>query len=228
MRHRFFDLAFTPRVKAVQSRRGSRETYARTDGRGDAPADLALGAREVAFLSARDSFYLATVSETGWPYIQHRGGPSGFVRVLDAHTIGWPEFRGNRQYITAGNVSSDDRVALFFMDYAGRRRLKLLGRMQVSETASAPELTQAPGPGAGAVEAWALVRIEAFDWNCPQYITPRYTAAEFAAAAHAEHYPSSTRSPAGVATPASAAAGGMRPRSSRPALARISHSQQPA
>jgi predicted pyridoxine 5'-phosphate oxidase superfamily flavin-nucleotide-binding protein len=186
MRRRFFDLAFTGAVKAVQSRRGSRETYARAEGPGDAPADLVLGAREVAFLSARDSFYVASVSETGWPYLQHRGGPPGFVRVLDARTIGWPEFRGNRQYLTAGNVSDDDRVALFFMDYAARRRLKLLGRMQVSEKASAPELTLVPGSDA-AVEAWAQVRIEAFDWNCPQHITPRYTAAEFAAAAHAEH-----------------------------------------
>jgi uncharacterized protein len=187
MRRRFFELAFTGAVKAVQGRRGSRETYARAEDPGDAPADLALGAREVAFLSARDSFYVASVSETGWPYIQHRGGPPGFVRVLDARTIGWPEFRGNRQYITAGNVSSDDRVALFFMDYAARRRLKLLGRMQVSETASRPELTPVPGSGTGAVEAWAQVRIEAFDWNCPQYITSRYTAVELAAVAHAEH-----------------------------------------
>jgi Pyridoxamine 5'-phosphate oxidase len=125
MGRRFFELAFTPAVRAVQSRRGSRETYARVDDRRDAPADFELGPREIAFLGSRDSFYLASVFETGWPYIQHRGGPRGFVRGVDAGTIGWAEFRGNRQYITTGNVSSNDRVALLFMDYAARRRLKL-------------------------------------------------------------------------------------------------------
>jgi uncharacterized protein len=185
MRRRFFELAFTPAVKAVQRRRGSRDTYARAAGPGDDEADPRLGAREAAFLSSRDSFYLASVSETGWPYIQHRGGPPGFLRVLDERTIGWAEFRGNRQYITTGNISGNDRVALFFMDYAARRRLKLLGRMQVLEAASRPELALAPDPGAGAVEGWALVRVEAFDWNCPQYITPRYTADELEAASMA-------------------------------------------
>jgi uncharacterized protein len=150
MRRRFFELAFTPAVRAVQRRRGSRETYARVDDdRRAPPADLVLSPREIAFLGSRDSFYLASVSETGWPYIQHRGGPRGFVRVVAARTIGWAEFRGNRQYITTGNVSSNDRVALFFMDYAARRRLKLLGQMQVAEAASRPDLAQAPNPGAG-------------------------------------------------------------------------------
>ena len=186
MRRRFFDLAFTPAVQAVQARRGSREAYARAAGAADAPADAGLGPREVAFLRARDSFYLASVSETGWPYIQHRGGPPGFVQVLDARTIGWAEFRGNRQYITTGNVASDDRVALFLMDYAARRRLKLLGRMQVVETAARPDLAQVLDPGTGAVEALAVVHVEAWDWNCSQHITPRYTAAELAAAAAAE------------------------------------------
>jgi predicted pyridoxine 5'-phosphate oxidase superfamily flavin-nucleotide-binding protein len=185
MRRRFFELAFTPAVKAVQSRRGSRDMYARAGDTGDAQADLRLGAREAAFLSSRDSFYLASVSETGWPYIQHRGGPPGFLRVLDDRTIGWAELRGNRQYITTGNVSGNDRVALFFMDYAARRRLKLLGRMQVLEAAARPELALAPDLAAGAMERWALVRVEAFDWNCPQYITPRYTVDELEAASPA-------------------------------------------
>jgi predicted pyridoxine 5'-phosphate oxidase superfamily flavin-nucleotide-binding protein len=173
MRDRFFELAFTPAVQAVQRRRGSREAYERAAGPDDGIAEPGLGPREIAFLSARDSFYLASVSESGWPYIQHRGGPPGFLRVLDARTIGWAELRGNRQYVTAGNVAANDRIALFFMDYAARRRLKLLGRMRLEEPT--------PQPAAAGVEAWAEVRIEAFDWNCPQHITPRYTAAEFAA-----------------------------------------------
>jgi predicted pyridoxine 5'-phosphate oxidase superfamily flavin-nucleotide-binding protein len=173
MRDRFFELAFTPAVQAVQRRRGSREAYARAAGAADGIGQPGLGPREIAFLSARDSFYLASVSESGWPYIQHRGGPPGFLRVLDARTIGWAELRGNRQYVTAGNVAANDRIALFFMDYAARRRLKLLGRMRLEEPT--------PQPAAAGVEAWAEVRIEAFDWNCPQHITPRYTAAEFAA-----------------------------------------------
>jgi predicted pyridoxine 5'-phosphate oxidase superfamily flavin-nucleotide-binding protein len=185
MRRRFFDLAFTPAVKALQSRRGSRESYARAAAAPDVPAELGLGAGEAAFLRARDSFYLASVSETGWPYLQHRGGPPGFLRVLNVRTIGWAEFRGNRQYITTGNVASDERVALFLMDYPARRRLKLLGRMQIVEAADRPDLAKALDPGTGRVEAWALVRVEAFDWNCSQYITPRYTAEQFVAAAHA-------------------------------------------
>ena len=180
MRRRFFDLAFTPSVKALQSRRGSRAAYARA-AEGERSTEPGLSVLEAAFIAARDSFYLASVSETGWPYLQHRGGPAGFVRVIDGRTIGWAELRGNRQYVTAGNVMSDDRVALFFMDYAARRRLKLLGRMQFVEAASRPDLAPLLDAGGGAAEGWALVRIEAFDWNCPQHITPRYTAEEWKA-----------------------------------------------
>ena len=180
MRRRFFDLAFTPSVKALQSRRGSRAAYARAAD-GERSAEPGLTVLEAAFIAGRDSFYLASVSETGWPYLQHRGGPAGFVRVIDGRTIGWAELRGNRQYVTAGNVMSDDRVALFFMDYAARRRLKLLGRMQLVEAAARPDLAPLLDAGAGTAEGWALVRIEAFDWNCPQHITPRYTAEEWKA-----------------------------------------------
>ena len=180
MRRRFFDLAFTPSVKALQTQRGSRAAYARAT-EGERPAEPGLTVLEAAFIAARDSFYLASVSETGWPYLQHRGGPAGFVRVLDGRTIGWAELRGNRQYVTAGNVASDDRVALFFMDYAARRRLKLLGRMQLVEAAGRPDLASLLDAGEGTAEGWALVRIEAFDWNCSQHITPRYTAEEWKA-----------------------------------------------
>jgi uncharacterized protein len=174
MSRRFFELAFTPAVQAEQVRRGSRALYARAAASAAAPADLELGPREVAFLGARDSFYLASVSETGWPYIQHRGGPPGFVRVPDGQTIAWAELRGNRQYVTAGNIAHDDRVALFFMDYAARRRLKLLGRMTLVE----PQRAQRDS----AAETPAVVRVAAFDWNCPQHITPRYTEDELARA----------------------------------------------
>jgi uncharacterized protein len=186
MRRRFFDLAFTPSVKALQTRRGSRAAYARAT-EGERPAEPGLTVLEAGFVAARDSFFLASVSETGWPYVQHRGGPAGFVRVLDARTIGWAELRGNRQYVTAGNVTADDRVALFFMDYAAQRRLKLLGRMQLVEAAARPDLAPLLDAGEGAAEGWALVRVEAFDWNCPQHITPRYTAEEWKARLASAH-----------------------------------------
>ena len=185
MRRRFNELAFTPTVKAQQIRRGSRALYARGESAADAAADSGLGPRERAFLAARDSFYVASVSETGWPYIQHRGGPKGFVRVLDDRTIAWADYRGNRQYITTGNVAGDDRVALFFMDYTRRQRLKMLGRLSAIDPADRPDLAAAldPGKGGGAVETLMVVRVEAFDWNCPQHITPRYTLEELEAAA---------------------------------------------
>ena len=144
MGHPFYDLAFTPAVKAEQTRRGSRVAYARATGEaretdGSAIAG-ALSEQEAAFVAARDSFYLASVSETGWPYVQHRGGPPGFVRHLDDKTIGWSEFAGNRQYVSAGNTSVDDRVALIFVDYPHRRRLKILGHMRAFEPGERPDL----------------------------------------------------------------------------------------
>jgi uncharacterized protein len=126
MTHRFAELAFTPAVRAIQESMGSRKAYAKAEG-GPLHHDR-LGDAERDFIATRDSFYLATVSETGWPYIQHRGGPPGFVRVLDEKTLGFADFRGNRQYITRGNLAGNDRVALFFMDYPRQARLKLLGR----------------------------------------------------------------------------------------------------
>lgn len=184
MRRQFFDIAFTPAVKTEQSRRGSRRMYARAAEATASHADDGLGPRETTFLARRDSFYVASVSETGWPYIQHRGGPKGFVRVLDERTFGWADYRGNRQYVTAGNVAADDRVALFFMDYANRQRLKVLGRLSMIDPADRPDLTARlePGRGGGAIEALMVVRVEAFDWNCSQHITPRYTLEEIEAA----------------------------------------------
>jgi len=168
---RFASIVFTPRVKAEQARVGSRRAYARIDGAG--PLD-ALGDGEQEFLAARDSFYMASVGETGWPYIQHRGGPRGFVKVLDAHTIGFADYRGNKQYISLGNIASEDRVALILVDYPNRARLKILARVQVVTRESDQEMF---GRVAGDVRAERVyvLRLEGFDWNCPQYVTPRFT-----------------------------------------------------
>jgi predicted pyridoxine 5'-phosphate oxidase superfamily flavin-nucleotide-binding protein len=182
MAHRFAEIAFTPAVRARQAERGSRASYARLDG--GPPRNDRLGAREREFIGQRDGFYLASVGETGWPYVQFRGGPPGFLRVLDERTLGFADFRGNLQYVTVGNVSADDRVSLFLMDYAGRRRLKLLGRARAVDAAEDPALAESlalPGDRV-VVERSVLVRVEAFDWNCPQHIPQRWTRAELAAA----------------------------------------------
>ena len=180
MGHRFAELAFTPKVKAFQEALGSRRGYARRESGAD--SNGVLGPREAAFVAERDSFYLASVSETGWPYVQHRGGPPGFVRVLDERTLGFADFAGNRQYVSVGNLSGDDRVSLFFMDYPNRTRLKLLGRARRIELGE-PQLEQLALPGyEAAVERGFLIRVEAFDWNCPRHITPRFTLAEVEAA----------------------------------------------
>ncbi|WGF90581.1 pyridoxamine 5'-phosphate oxidase family protein [Marinivivus vitaminiproducens] len=182
MSSRFHDLTFTPTVRALQTRDGSRAGYERAS---EGPVrDAVLTPREADFLAARDSFYLASSSETGWPYIQHRGGPPGFVHALDDTSLGFADFAGNRQFITAGNVEADDRVALIFVDYAARRRLKLLGHLEMLDPDAHPDLAErlaVPGERAR-VERLARVRIVAFDWNCPQHITPRYTRDEVLAA----------------------------------------------
>jgi predicted pyridoxine 5'-phosphate oxidase superfamily flavin-nucleotide-binding protein len=176
----FSDIAFTPRVQALQTRYGSRRAYAR---RSEGPRET-LGPDERAFIESRDSFYLETVGETGWPYIQHRGGPKGFLHVLDDHTLAFADFRGNKQYISAGNVAGDDRTALFLMDYPSQTRLKLFARVRVVEPDEDPELIErliVPGYDAR-VERAFVFDVEGFDWNCPQHITPRYTAEEIEAA----------------------------------------------
>jgi len=188
MSYRFGEVAFTPAVKALQEERGSRASYARLEA--GPPRGDRFGPDERAFIEARDGFYLATVSETGWPYVQFRGGPPGFLRVLDEHTLGWADFRGNRQYVSVGNLRGDDRVALILMDYASRRRLKVLGHAETIElppstgagAATAPREDLAarlavPGYDA-AIERAMRVRVVAFDWNCPQHITPRFTLEE--------------------------------------------------
>jgi uncharacterized protein len=182
MGHRFAELAFTPAVKAAQVREGSRDAYRKLE-EGEPHHDR-LGPAEAAFLAARDSFYLASVGETGWPYVQHRGGPPGFLKVLDERTIGFADFRGNRQHVSVGNLGGDDRVSLILVDYPNRRRLKILGRARVAEPDREPgAVARLEVPGYRAkVERGILVAVEAFDWNCPQHITPRYTEAEVAEA----------------------------------------------
>ena len=184
MSHRFADIAFTPNVQQMQERHGSRAQYARMQESGG-PND-ALGPREAEFLAQADSFYLATVSETGWPYVQHRGGPAGFLKVLSPAQVGFADFRGNVQYVSAGNTLHDDRVAIIVMDYMNRQRLKVLGRLRFVAVSDAdPELVrkvELPDYRAR-VERVALIDVAAFDWNCPQHITQRYTLAQVEAAA---------------------------------------------
>lgn len=178
MGNRFHEIAFTPRVRALQELNGSRPAYARLEG-GDARQDR-LGASEAAFVAARDSFYIASVGETGWPYVQHRGGSVGFARVLDAKTIAFADFRGNRQFVSLGNLTHDNRVATIFMDYPNRLRLKVLGRARIVMAAENPDLATAvlvPDYAARSERVFCI-DVEAFDWNCPQHITQRYTLEE--------------------------------------------------
>ena len=165
MSHAFANIAFTPAVREAQARDGSRARYARAFESSDAVRNAELGPDEEAFIHAQRSFYMATVSETGWPYVQHRGGSPGFLRVVDPKTLSFTDLPGNRQFISVGNLVNDDRVALILVDYAHRSRLKLLGRLAVHEVAHAEtrhrEMT---------------IHIEAFDWNCPQHIPIRFEA----------------------------------------------------
>jgi hypothetical protein len=180
MGRRFAELAFTPRVKEQQQIHGSRHLYERVERSSDLGDKL--GEEEQDFIRERDGFYMASVSETGWPYIQFRGGHRGFLRVLDAQTIGFADLRGNTQYISVGNFQSDDRVALFLMDYATRSRLKILGRAKIhegdAEARKLLETLKAPSEKSPAERA-VLIHVEAFDWNCPQHITARYTEEEW-------------------------------------------------
>jgi len=175
MAHNFGSLVFTPVVKALQEKHGSRRRYARTEG--DASAD-SLGPEESAFIAERDSFYMATIGATGWPYVQHRGGPKGFLKVIDDSTLAFADFRGNKQFISTGNLATDNRAALIMVDYPRQERLKILGRTEILEGEPAREwIERLREPGYKAViERVYVIRVEAFDWNCPQHITPRFTA----------------------------------------------------
>ncbi len=178
MTNRFAEIAFTPVVQAEQSAHGSRESYARFAAEGATNDNLT--PKETEFLASRDGFYLASVGETGWPYVQFRGGPTGFLRVLDERTVAWADYRGNRQYVSVGNLRSDARVCLFLMDYANRRRLKVFGHASIvarGEDAGLESRLAVAGYKA-VVERAIVVKVAGFDWNCPQHITPRFTLEE--------------------------------------------------
>jgi predicted pyridoxine 5'-phosphate oxidase superfamily flavin-nucleotide-binding protein len=176
MAHNFGSLVFTPVVKSLQEKYGSRRQYARMEAGGGA-ADR-LGPQESAFIAERDSFYMATVGATGWPYVQHRGGPVGFLKVVDDHTIAFADFGGNKQYVSTGNLITDNRVALIMVDYPRQTRLKILGRAEILQGDAAKEwIERLRKPGYKAkIERVYVIRVEAFDWNCQQHITPRFTA----------------------------------------------------
>lgn len=184
MSHQFSKIMFTDDVKATQSDFGSREKQAMFSER--ARPNNSLGATEAEFITARDTFYMATVNQDGWPYVQHRGGPAGFLRVLGANQLAYADFRGNTQLVSMGNSLGNDRVSLILMDYPNRRRLKLLGhfRFEHAETASTELLEAVSIPGyRGRIERIVHINVVAFDWNCPQHITRRYSEREFAALA---------------------------------------------
>jgi uncharacterized protein len=167
------DIAFSPAVKAVQVQKGSREGYARMEEKGG--WRTAISDDLAAFIAERDSFYMATASAAGQPSMQHRGGPKGFLRVLDEQTLAFADFTGNRQYISVGNLSENDRVALFLIDYANRRRIKIWGRARVVLD-DGDLLQQLADPGYEAkVEAAMIIMVEAWDINCSKHITQRYT-----------------------------------------------------
>ena len=181
MSHRFADITFTDSVKAAQHAYGSRVQNERMQMEWG-PNDV-LSDREIDFIQLRDTFYLASVNEDGWPYIQHRGGPIGFLKVLSPVQLAYADFRGNTQLISVGNVSVNDKVSLILMDYPNRRRLKLLGRMRIEDVSNVSPnvLMQVELPDYRArIERVACIDVMAFDWNCPQHITKRYTEPELA------------------------------------------------
>jgi len=181
MSHRFADITFTDSVKNTQDQYGSRVQNERLQH--DFGPNDRFTAREIDFISKRDTFYMATVSDTGWPYVQHRGGPVGFLRVVDPNLLAYADFRGNKQLISIGNLSANERCSIILIDYPKRRRLKILGKIRVeeAESMSADGLSQVDIFDYKArVERIVFIELVAFDWNCPQHITKRYTVAEWA------------------------------------------------
>ncbi|MCB2112701.1 MAG: pyridoxamine 5'-phosphate oxidase family protein [Parvularculaceae bacterium] len=181
MAYPFADILFTSGVKNAQSENGSREFCA---AMAESDRDFRLGPREAGFIAARDHFFMATISRSGWPYLQHRGGPPGFIRILDERRFAFPDFRGNRQYISLGNLADEKRAAFFFIDYPNRARLKALANVAPAETGQATEIVEkfADLAYSARIERVFIAEIEALDWNCPQHITPRFTEPEVEAA----------------------------------------------
>ena len=177
MSYRFLDIAVTPSVRAVQAETGSERIW--QDFKGHREFDR-FTENEAAFIAHRDSFYMATVSETGWPYVQHRGGPRGFLKLVNDRTLAFADYRGNRQYISTGNLAADDRACLFLMDYTHRSRLKIYTHVETLALDADPALTElvtVPDYRAKLERIFRL-HLATFDWNCPQHITPRFTEAE--------------------------------------------------
>lgn len=175
MRH-FGDIMFKDAVVEEQKRRGSFDAYAKMTAQ---PVPDELSDRERDFIAARDSFYLSSVSSDGWPYVQHRGGPKGFLKVITGNHLAFGDYRGNKQYVSTGHFQKNDRAALFLMDYPHRRRLKMLARVRVQSADENEELAaRVDIEGSGKIERLFVLEIEAFDWNCPQFITPRFSEEE--------------------------------------------------
>ncbi len=180
MTQNFTKFAFTESVKKAQEHYGTRRSYARMEVAGDR---YILTDREAAFIQSRDGFYMATVGENGWPYVQFRGGPKGFLKQIDATTIGYADFRGNGQYVSTGNIQSGNKASLILMDYPSRQRLKIWTEASIIEADQDEALLRELSmPDYKArVERLVILSVQAYDWNCPQHITPRYTLAEIKA-----------------------------------------------
>lgn len=183
MAQNYVHTLFTEAARALQEADGSRAAYARMEEGADGTPDV-ITPKEAEFIAARDSFYLASVTSKGWPYVQHRGGPVGFLRVLPGNRLGFADYRGNRQHVSTANLIDEPRVSLFLMDYPNRRRLKILGHARIITAQSDPALIASLMPEGykAAPERAYLIDVVGFDWNCPQHITPRFTEAEIAAA----------------------------------------------
>lgn len=175
MAGKFLEVAFTDSVSKAQAHYYGKARRAHCSVDGDA-----LTEDEIAFIRTRDSFYMATVSETGWPYVQHRGGRPGFLRIMSPTALAFADYKGNRQLLSTGNLAVSDRVCLFLMDYPNQTRLKILGHARVEDAREHPELVAhlAETEVERLVERLFFIEVVSYDWNCPKHITPRYTTAE--------------------------------------------------
>lgn len=178
MTDRYLEIATSDAVKELQERWGSRSAYCRLES--GPLTNSQLGPEEIAFIEAQDSFFLASLNDSGWPYIQHRGGPPGFLKVLGNNQLGFPDFKGNRQYLSFGNILKNPRVSLFLIDYPARARLKIFGQAKLVEGDNLPAALRKIENDAGTtpIERGIIVEVEAFHWNCPKYIVPRFTEAQ--------------------------------------------------
>lgn len=183
MAQNYIRTLFTDAARAMQEQAGSRDAYARMEEGANGHPDI-LGKKEAMFLAARNSFYIASVTADGWPYVQHRGGASGFLKLLDGNRLAFADYRGNKQYVSTTNLQAEPRVSLFLMDYPNKRRLKILGKAKIVQLDEDPALvTSLIDADYKAVPAHIyVIEVIGFDWNCPQHITPRFTETEIAEA----------------------------------------------